>query len=417
MAVTGGYEYSFVDPPDELLCMVCHHVAKEAHQVECCGKIFCKTCITEVNGRMGICPNCRKASPKIFSDLRSVRDVKRLMVACENEEKGCGWSGAMESYETHKEECGFKEVQCPNLGCSETVLRRFLEEHLSSSCLRRQEKCMVCHNMIVYEYMPTHPNVCPKVEVECNNSGCSVRIFREQLTAHQCVCPKQIISCPYGKTGCNAQILREDRQKHLLENIEQHGKVASNTVLSLRKELNDVRKRLETAKQAFESKCTPPVTFKVPNYRQMKENNGCWNSPYFYTHPGGYKMSLEVEINSQDDNAKDHISLFFFLHPSCNDDSLFWPFAGKITVQLLNQCYDSGHFSKEISWGDTNKRSTSIGECNTGWGYGTYISHILWRYHIFPEKEFNHYLVNDCIYFRVLKICNVKPWLTSFACQ
>ena len=41
----GGYALDFADPPEELVCMICHHVAKEAHQVECCGKVFCETCI------------------------------------------------------------------------------------------------------------------------------------------------------------------------------------------------------------------------------------------------------------------------------------------------------------------------------------------------------------------------------------
>ena len=262
--MAGGYEYSFVDPPDDLVCMVCHHVVKEAHQVECCGKVFCKTCITEVNGRMSSCPNCRMTSPKIFSDLRSSRHVKRLKVTCENEDMGCEWSGELGNYETHEEECGFKVVNCPNPGCSEAILGRLLDEHISNTCPRRRVKCTVCHEMVVHEDMPTHPNVCPRVEIECSNSGCSLRISREQLTAHQSDCPKQIIPCPYDKAGCNAQIRREDRLKHLLENIEEHATVACSTVLSLRKELADVHKQI---KEAIESKGVSPV----PNHRQRKE--------------------------------------------------------------------------------------------------------------------------------------------------
>ena len=43
----GGYALDFIAPPEELrdlVCLICGHVAKEAHQVECCGKVFCKTC-------------------------------------------------------------------------------------------------------------------------------------------------------------------------------------------------------------------------------------------------------------------------------------------------------------------------------------------------------------------------------------
>ena len=211
MGTEGGYEHCFVDPPpDELTCMICHHVAREVHQVECCGKVFCKACITEVNERIGSCPNCRKASPKIFNDLRGTREIKRLKVACKNEDKGCDWSGALETYEAHKEECGWKEVECPNDGCSEKIFRCFVEEHLSVSCPRRKEKCAVCLEMVVHEDMSSHPDSCLKLEVECSNLSCSVKLFRGELEAHQNVCPKQKILCPYSGVGCNAEILRED---------------------------------------------------------------------------------------------------------------------------------------------------------------------------------------------------------------
>ena len=198
MATEGGYEHTFVDPPpDELMCMICHHVAREAHQVECCGKVFCKAWINE---RMGSCPNCRKASPKIFNDLRGAREIKRLKVSCKNEDKGCDWSGALESYKTHTEECGFKEVKCPNApGCSEKILKHFVEEHLSISCPRRKKKCTICLKMVTHEDISSHPDSCPKVEVECGNLSCSVKLFRGELEAHQNVCPKQKIACPYSE--------------------------------------------------------------------------------------------------------------------------------------------------------------------------------------------------------------------------
>ena len=286
--------------------------------MECCGKVFCKDCITEVNERIGSCPNCRKASPKIFNDLRGAREIKRLKVSCKNEDKGCNWSGALESYKTHTEECGFKEVECPNApGCSEKILKRFVEEHLSISCLRRKKKCTICLKMFVHEDMPSHPDSYPKVEVECSNLSCSVKLFRGELEAHQNVCPKQKIACPYSEAGCSAQILREDKQKHLEENIEHHGTVASTTVLSLKRELSEVSEKFQLS---LETKLVPPVTFRMTNYKHRKESDKWWMSPYFYTHAQGYKMKLEVEVNSSEDDSKNHLSLYFCLAPGVNDD-------------------------------------------------------------------------------------------------
>jgi hypothetical protein len=170
--------------------------------------------------------------------------------------------------------------------------------------------------MVANADMPSHPDRCPKVEVECSNLGCSVKLFRGQLKLHQNVCPKQKITCPYSEAGCSAEILREDRQKHILENAEHHATVASATVLSLKRELSNVRKQLET-------KLVPPVTFKLTNYKQMKEKNERWKSLYFYTHAQGYKMKIEGVFNSGD--GSNYFSLYSYLGPGIHDDFLSWP--------------------------------------------------------------------------------------------
>ena len=125
-------------------------------------------------------------------------------------------------------------------------------------------------------------------------------------------------------------------------------------------------------------------------------------------------MKLDIEVNPQDDDdAKNHLSVYCHLVSSCNDDSLPWPFAGKMTVQLLNQCKDSGHHSQNINWDgsdETVTKNPSIGERNDAWGLYTFISLAE------LEKESNSYLKNDCLYFRVLKASVAKPWLTCSAC-
>ena len=145
MTETGGLDHKFVDAPDDLVCLVCHHVAKDAHQVECCGKVFCKSCITEVRRRMGTCPNCYTISPKIFSDIWGAREIKLLKVACMNENKGCGWSRSLESYnETRGGDCDFNKVKCLNSGCSEMIMKRFVEEHSTIYHVPKKESEMWC---------------------------------------------------------------------------------------------------------------------------------------------------------------------------------------------------------------------------------------------------------------------------------
>lgn len=131
----GGHDLNFIDPPDDLVCMICHLVAREAQQTECCGKVYCRLCVEEIRKRLGSyrCPNCRKDEPRVFDDLRSDCHIKQLKVSCENESTGCTWTGTMEAYERHKEACEFVEVSRPNL-CMEKVVKKFLDEHLQQTC-------------------------------------------------------------------------------------------------------------------------------------------------------------------------------------------------------------------------------------------------------------------------------------------
>lgn len=412
--LSGGYEYSFIDAPDELVCLVCQHVAKDVHQVECCGKVFCKTCITTTKRRLNSCPNCRKASPKIFSDIRGAREIKRLRVSCENEGKGCGWSGVLVDYTTHKESCDFNEVDCPNVGCTEKVIKLLLDEHLSNTCPRRMTKCSTCDNTIAFEDLPTHPGVCPKAEIECTNSGCSVKVSRDQLSPHKSICPKEEIPCPYSTSGCSVRILRQDKQQHLQENMEHHSNIANSTILALRKELKD----------SNEARRIPPVTFKMTNYRQIKEEKGCWKSPYFFSHPGGYKMCLVVHPQSDCSGSKNCLSAYVHIVSGRHDDQLVWPFLGEVKVALLNQRQNDRHHVRTVRWMNTKEcaKKPSAGCENEGLGFSLFISHSTLEgldssSDSDPEeyKTSCMYLKDDCLFFCIQKVSVASkclPWLT-----
>ncbi len=53
----GDYQYDTV--PEECPCPVCLEVQVDPHQVTCCGKIFCKSCLDQLIGGRQNCPNCR----------------------------------------------------------------------------------------------------------------------------------------------------------------------------------------------------------------------------------------------------------------------------------------------------------------------------------------------------------------------
>ena len=67
-----GYEHQFVDPPpDDLVCLICLSVAaRDPQQVNCCGKVLCRTCLQEHKRYSNRCPQCRIVITS-FPDKRS----------------------------------------------------------------------------------------------------------------------------------------------------------------------------------------------------------------------------------------------------------------------------------------------------------------------------------------------------------
>ena len=407
----GGHDLNFTEPPDDLVCMICHLVAREAQQVECCGKVFCRSCIEKVRTRLGSCPNCRKLAPKIFVDLRSERHIKQLKLSCENESAGCSWTGTMEAYDTHRKNCDFVEVSCPNW-CMEKVLRRFLDEHLQKTCPQRLEVCVVCHKKVPHEEVPSHHETCPSVEVRCTNYGCSVKVYRGQLVAHQNVCPKHIISCPYLEAGCTARILREDLQTHLTKSIHLHSVNAKDTVTALKSELRNVQKMYNNVCEKLQSSRVPPVTFKVCGYHKLKSDKKHWRSPFFFSHQGGYKMQLHVNPNG---SSEGFLSAFLYIASGPNDDELVWPFNGTVTVQLLNQHQNGKHHSKDVRWNNAAESASmkpTEGIINvSGLGFRQFISHTELESEDIVDRK---YIKNDSLYVCVSRVdvsSTCKPWL------
>jgi TNF receptor-associated factor 4 len=179
------------------------------------------------------------------------------------------------------------------------IIKGFINEHLETACQLRLVECETCHQKITHKDVKDHPEVCPSVEISCPNDGCSTRIFRGQLSAHLNICPKQQIKCPYREVGCDVQILRKDLQKHLQGSIEHHSTVARDTVISLRKEVEELQ--LSTR--------VPPLTFKVKDYSKFMEKEQ-WTTK-FSTHIGGYKMGLSIYPRGNAENNKGHVSILF----------------------------------------------------------------------------------------------------------
>ena len=240
---------------------------------------------------------------------------------CDNEEKGCKWTGELDQLEQHiAAECMFAEVPCRN-GCSKTLLRCNMQEHLKCECPHREYKCPHCKECGKYQTMTCeHLRQCLNLRIPCPNVGCNVRKTRLEIKVHRKTCPKEKVTCSYFEVGCDVYQTRETLEQHETEYVERHLQLAMKKITSL---------------QAVSS--TPPQVFMVSDFRKHKEKEKRWYSPIFYSHQGGYTMSLCVYPSGNGYGRGTHVSAFVFLNAGENDDNLVWPFRGEVTFELLNQ--------------------------------------------------------------------------------
>ena len=423
----GGYNYHFVDEeelPEECTCPICRLVQREAHQVMCCGKIYCKRCLDELKSKSDNfnCPNCRRSlegEHRYFPDINTISKIRHFAIFCDNKDKGCQWEGLLKNFEEgHLPKCPYQIIECRN-NCGVTLQRRKLNRH-SEECPRRQFICPFCKKWGEYKTLTgDHITTCPDYILECPNSGCDKRIKRCQMTQHRSKCPKEIIPCHHSSIGCNSVIQREELPSHDQECMSSHLDLAIKEIHELRRDkehmsydLNLVKQEIHELKRdkehANQEICKLRTqTFKIPviKMQNYSRNKRGWISPGFYVSTDSYKMALKVSTYKWWN--LEYLSCSLALLPGEYDDMLEWPFQGEVTVELLNQKEDKDHKNKTINFNkDTpeqyKKRVARSKEIGGWWGQQDVID----IYHLDPYLS-----DNDTLYFRMSVKIHTRSWL------
>ena len=80
-----------------------------------------------------------------------------------------------------------------------------------------------------------------------------------------------------------------------------------------------------------------------PLGQSVKANKRVWYSAPFFTHPGGYKMCLQVYPDGYGLGEGRYLSAFACMMIGEMDNALKWPFTGEVRFSLHNQVWDSNH--------------------------------------------------------------------------
>lgn len=441
----GGYDLEFTEPPPKSLeCGICIQVFRDPHLISCCGQHFCGSCITKVMMQGKNCPLCNQPGFTVLLDKGLQRKVHSLKINCVHKDRGCVWTGELGKLENHihpkgklEHGCKFEVVECSQ-GCGEKFQRRFVRKHQTKICICRPYNCDYCEYGSIYEDVRrNHWPVCPNYPVHCP-SGCEVgTVARKELDRHLTEeCPLHKIECEFSYAGCKAKVRRKDMPTHMSESFVKHLSMLSavnksllqglqqkeEQIAALKREKQVLRveiaqlkathavekRELESKVKSLEAKVEPvcPFSFTMPNFEQHQQAADRWYSPFFYSHPKGYKMCIKVEANGIGIGKGSHISVSIHFAKGRYDRELQWPFKGSVIIRLLNQRADKMHYDVTIPFMDETPVNTrnivTVGSMATwGWGCHTFLPHEDLQYSVDENREF---LTNNCLQFTVMKV-------------
>ena len=178
-----------VDLREFLICSECKGIIRKARQRK--GSTVCEMCVT---GERSI-------------DEKVGNKVASLNSKCPLSEEGCGWKGKVGEIEQHMELCLKVLVGC-------------------------QQNCG-----ILFERGTTdqHKEICPFRMIQCKY--CKREVHVKEENQHLVVClqhPYTEVPCPFKELGCEAIILRKNRDTHLSKNMVSHQKLMLNQLNQLR---------------------------------------------------------------------------------------------------------------------------------------------------------------------------------------
>ena len=206
-----------------LICDICKGIMREACLTSS-GEQFCSCC--EVR-------DPKSPTTKTVSTLLRSKHAKRpskqtpnipvrkmvdsLKCSCPLLERGCKWLGTLKECEEHLDTCGHVRDQC-KLGCGAVLQRNELRVHEEVECPLCIVKCKHCKGVLNLNDMPTHLEVCQKMEVSCK-LACGVVLCRSKMAQHlKEECGLVVEMC---KLGCGMEMTRNKLKIHVTDTCVQ----------------------------------------------------------------------------------------------------------------------------------------------------------------------------------------------------
>ena len=328
-ASKGGYDYEFVSPPPKSLeCPVCLLTLRDPHVISCCGNEFCQVCIERVQRDGKPCPLCNEPKFTTFLHKKLVREVNALAVRCPQKELGCDWEGELGQLQNHlspgagvvtSKGCGFIIVDCA-YQCGAQLQRQLLQEHEMEICPKRPIEIQVASLMRKFD----------TVTAQFKTVSTENQQLRQEVEKMQKIHKDEL-------NQMKQELMEvKKRNAHLQRECDELKRAVR---ADFHKKFNDLEKKcVSLALQTHTVPLpVPPFYFSVANVDHFQSNDLAYRSEPFYSHPGGYKISVSVYPNGYGDSYGMYMGVYVIILRGEFDDQLCWPFDGRITVQAYNR--------------------------------------------------------------------------------
>jgi hypothetical protein len=266
-------------------------------------------------------------------------------------------------------------------------MKKDLDKHLKNDCPNRDHKCEYCGEEGMYATITeAHDKICKMKPVPCPNNKCGMEIQRQQINEHVSKCPHTVIPCKYKDIGCDTKMKRQDMVSHEQDD-KLHLHMALVTVATLKEESMTLKNKRSQI-------------YALSDFQKKKDTNSVYTF-LFYTHPNGYHMTLNVYANGCSSGKGTHVSPIAMIVKGKHDSELKRPFAGDVTITLLNQLEDKNHHTTILHF-----ETQQVGKSRAR---PQFIRHSALTHN--PERNVQ-YLKDDTLYFKVsVVVADCKPWL------
>ena len=316
-------------------------------------------------------------------------EIEKLRVVCPFRQQGCKWSGTMGLVVTHVEKCDLCPVCCP-LGCGHSSQRKNSKRHEQEECPERDTSCEFCQTSIKLSQTRVHFETCPNFPLKCSNGCNEDRIARKDLSLHLSeICPLTLVPCAYKKYGC-VDVKREDVNTHEMDSVVKHVRMMNTQIESLTshnelmstqiesyksqvKTLTSRNELMSTRINRMDEICTAIIPTKgleweIKGIRENFEKRAEVYSDPFYV--SNYKFQGLAKFDTEDNNS---LGIYLGLCVGSLDDSLKWPFLGKVTITLIDP--QNSYFSFTKSYTTEGKDYfTRRTEDGTRYGYKSFVT-------------------------------------------